>query len=81
MYQSKGIDHSDPLLNTHSLLSDQGDKRQSLVVEQEKDPEISCLFQRAVSETEETDVPVCYFIINGVHIRKWRPPEVPARDE
>jgi hypothetical protein len=79
--QSGGIDHSDPLLNTHSLLSNQGDKRQSLVVEQEKDPEISCLFQRAVSETEATEVPVCYFIKNGILMRKWRPPEVPANDE
>ena len=26
LYQLTGIDHSDPLLNTHSLLSNQGDK-------------------------------------------------------
>ncbi len=46
-----------------------------------KDPEISCLFQRAVSETDANEVPVCYFIRNGVLMRKWRPPEVPASDE
>jgi len=32
--QSKGIDHTDPLLTTHSLYSNQGNKLQSLVVEQ-----------------------------------------------
>ncbi len=79
--QSGGIDHSDPLLNTHSLLCNQGVKRQSLVVEQEKDPEISCLFQRTVSETEATEVPLCYFIKNEILMRKWRPPEVHVGDE
>jgi hypothetical protein len=79
--QSNGIDHSDPLLATHSLCSNQDDKRQSLVVEQEQDSEISCLFQRAISETEATQVPVCYFVKNGVLMRKWRPPDVPAGDE
>ena len=34
--QSEGIGHSDPLLITHSLYSNQGDKGQSLVVEQKK---------------------------------------------
>ena len=36
LYQSKGIDHSDSLLTTHSLYSNQGDKHQSLAIEQEK---------------------------------------------
>jgi len=53
----------------------------NLIAEQHKDPDISCLFQRTVDENEISSNPVCYFVKNGVLIRKWRPPDVSAEDE
>ncbi len=44
---------SDPLLNTHSLLSNQGDKRQSLVVEQEKIPRSHVCFRRPLVKLQQ----------------------------
>ena len=55
--------------------------KESLIKEQHKDPEISCLFQKAVDESEISKNPVCYFVENDVLMRKWRPPDVPAEDK
>ena len=71
-------DHSDFNLDekSHNSLS-----RLQLILEQQSDPELSPLFQRAVSEQEASQVPVCYFTKHGILMRKWRPPDVPADDE
>ena len=50
-------------------------------MEQHKDPEISPLFQKAVSETDLAQDPICFYIKNGILMRKWRSPEVTADDE
>ena len=56
------------LLSDHSLntsLSDKGHDKLSrfqFIDEQHRDIEISCLFDKAVSENEVSQVPVCYFI-------------------
>ena len=55
--------------------------KESLIKKQHKDPKISCLFQKAVDESEISKHPVCYFVENDVLMRKWRPPDVPAEDE
>ena len=55
--------------------------RSQLSKEQHKDPEISPLFQKAVSETDLAQDPICFYIRNGRLMRKWRSPEVPAGDE
>ena len=55
--------------------------KESRIKEQHKDPEISCLFQKAVDESEISKNPVCYFVENDVLMRKWRSPDVPAEDE
>ena len=55
--------------------------RSQLSKEQHKDPEISPLFQKAVSETGLAQDPICFYIKNGILMRKWRSPEVPADDE
>ena len=55
--------------------------RSQLSKEQHKDPEISPLFQKAVSEMDVAQDPICFYIINGILMRKWRSPEVPADDE
>ena len=55
--------------------------RSQLSKEQHKDPEISPLFQKAVSETDLTQDPICFYINNGILMRKWRSPEIPADDE
>ena len=49
--------------------------------EQHRDPEISCLFDKAISENEVSQVPVCYFTKNGILMRKWRPQDVSVDTE
>ena len=53
----------------------------NLITEQHKYPDISCLFKRAVDENEVSTNPVCYFVKNGLLMRKCRPPHVSAEDE
>lgn len=53
----------------------------NLIAEQHKDPDISCLFPRTVDESEVSSHPICYFVKNGVLMRKWRPPDISAEDE
>ena len=55
--------------------------RSQLSKEQHKDPEISPLVQKVVSETDLAQDPICFYTKNGILIRKWRFPEVPADDE
>ena len=72
-------DHSrDTSLNNkgHDKLS-----RSQFIDVQHRDPETSCLFGKAVSENEVSQVPVCYFTKIGILMRKWRPPDVFADTE
>ena len=55
--------------------------KSQLIQEQQTDPEISKLFFRALPEDEISQVPMCYYIKNGILMRKWRPFDVPADDE
>ena len=52
-----------------------------LIQEQQTDPEISKLIFRALPEDEISQVSMCYYIKNGILMRKWRPFDVPADDE
>ena len=52
-----------------------------LVIEQENDPELKDLGQRALILQEDEEVPVCLYKLTGVLMRKWRPPDAPASDE
>ena len=60
----------------HNTLS-----KSQLIQEQQTDPEISKLIFRALPEDEISQVPICYYIKNGILMRKWRPFDVPADDE
>ena len=55
--------------------------RSQICKEQHSDSEISPLFERAFNENEISQVPVCYYVKNGILMRKWRPPDVSAEDE
>ena len=55
--------------------------KSQLIQEQQTDPEISKLIFRALPENEISQVPMCYYIKNGILMRKWRPYDVPADDE
>ena len=55
--------------------------RSQLCKEQHSDPEISLLFDRALDESEMSQVPVCYYVKNDILMRKWRLPNVSADDE
>ena len=46
--------------------------RSQLSMEQHKNPNISSLFQKAVSKTDLTNDPICLNIQNGILMRKWR---------
>ena len=67
-----------------STSNDQGHdqmSRSQLCKEQHSDSDISPLFERAFNENEISQVPVCYYVKNGILMRKWRPPDVSAEDE
>ena len=55
--------------------------RLQLSIKQHKDPEISPLFQNAVSETHLAQDPICFYIKNGILMRKWCSSEIPAHNE
>ena len=55
--------------------------KSKLISEQEKDPDLASLFKLVLSPVELDKVPVGYYVRNGVLMRKWRPPNVPASEE
>ena len=61
---------------SHDTLS-----KSQLIREQQIDPEISKLIFRALPENEISQVQLCYYIKNGILMRKWRQFDVPADDE
>ena len=76
--QTRQCRHSPPrsIDQGHDTLS-----KSQLIQEQQTDPEISKLIFRALPEDEISQVPMCYYIKNGILMRKWRPFDVPADDE
>ena len=70
--------HSSPrsIDQGHDMLS-----KSQLIQEQQTDPEISKLIFRALPEDEISQVPMCYYIKNGILVRKWRSFDVPGDDE
>ena len=69
-----------------AILNDQGQghdlvSRSQLCKEQHNDHEILPLLERALDEKEIDRVPVCFYVKNGILMRKWRPPDVSAEDE
>ena len=77
---------TDSSMSCHSPLRsiDQGHdtlSKSQLTQEQQTDPEISKLIFRALPEDEISQVPMCYYIKNGILMRNWRPFDVPADDE
>ena len=69
-----------------SLLNDRGQchdlvSRSQPFKKQHNDPEILPFLERAFDEKEIDQVPVCFFVKNGILMRKWRPPDVSAEDE
>ena len=75
-----GSSHYSAILNDqsqgHDLMS-----RSHLCKEQHNDPEILPLLERALDEKEIDQVPVCFYVKNGILMRKWRPPDVSAEYE
>ena len=55
--------------------------RSDLIMEQNSDPDVSCLFARSVDECDVSRDPVFFYTKNDVLMRKWRPSDVPADDE
>ena len=55
--------------------------RSQLHKEQRNEPEILPLLERAFDEKEIDQVPVCFYVKNGILMRKRRPPDVSAKDK
>ena len=55
--------------------------KSKLILEKENDPELAPLFKLVLPPVELDKIPVGYYVRNGVLIRKWRPPNVPASEE
>ena len=51
-----------------------------LAKKQKDDPELQKLREQAVSEVESHKVAGCYYLLNDVLIRKWRPRDVPSSE-
>ena len=52
--------------------------KEDVILEQGRDPELISISKKALSEQDSCKVPVCYFMKNGLLMRKWRPSDVPA---
>ena len=79
---------TDTDITTTKLIPDYDDgvfnftlSRQELIKEQNKDAEMGNLYQHALDEADISTVPRCYFLKQGVLMRKWRPPTIPASQE
>ena len=55
--------------------------REELIKAQKSDTDLVELCNKALSVEEADKVPVCYFVKDGVLMRKYRPPNIPATDE
>ena len=84
----KQTDLGDKSESSHysSILNDQGQGHDlvsgsQLCKEQHNDPEILPLLERAFDEKEIDQVPVCFYVKNGILMRKWCPPDISAEDE
>ena len=55
--------------------------KSQFIKEQKNDPELNSLIQRAKTDAEIDQVRTCYYLRNGILMRKWRPPEISADDE
>ena len=70
-------DSSIPVLpNSDKIISSS-----QLIAEQHKDPDISCIFERALQDSEMSEDPVCYYTNSGILMRKWRPPDASVDDD
>ena len=67
--------------NNDKQNSESNFSKSNLIKEQQNDPEISVLYQKAPDELDTAEDPVCYFIKDGVLMRKWRPSDVSADEE
>lgn len=55
--------------------------RKQLITEQSSDPEIAELREKALPNDEIVKVPVGFYLEDGVLMRKWRPPDIPANED
>ena len=71
---------SDPFNDfAHESLTN--DMRSDLIKNQHADKELHTMFQRSVNADEAKLESEGYYTNNGVLVRKWRPPQVPAEDD
>ena len=70
-----------PTLFANSHENNENFSTTNLITEQQNDPDIAVLIQHAPDETDAATDPICYFMKNGILMRKWRSPAVPVNEE
>ena len=82
IFQGDTVSHPDSSEPSDGISAEkQKFSRSHLIREQNSDPDISCLFAKAVDEGDIGKEPVCFYTKNGVLMRKWRPSDVPADED
>ena len=76
--EMKGSENSDKELGSEEYLPC---NRETLIKDQESDPEIRQLCEKALTVAEAAQEPVFYYKQSGVLMRKWRSPAVSTEDE
>lgn len=82
--QDLGSSQNSDSLESKKSLQDVDDislTRKQLIKEQISDPELSGLRDKALPDDEIAKVPVGYYLKDGVLMRKWRPPDIPANED
>ena len=82
LVDSEPVSSADEAVQNHGKQDEKSEpvtlNKTRLLEEQQKDPQLISLCERAVSEEEALTMPVCYYKKSGVLMRKWRPPDVQA---
>ena len=77
IYENNSIDLSDTFMYNLNNTED----KQKLIDKQNHDQTLTSLFDRVVPKEEIELLSVCYYLDEGLLMRKWRPPEAPADHE
>jgi len=62
------------MLHTYNIVS----QKEQLIADQHNDSDVVLLFNLALREDQAKDDDVGYFVIFGLLVQKWRPPDISA---
>jgi hypothetical protein len=68
-------------IERHVSETEQSHDSKTLSEEQENDPSLAEVREQILPQVEADKVPVCFYRMKGVIMRKWRPPDVPPDED